>query len=75
MWISHIGDIKATSEFAVRLALTRVKSYLYTMSDTAACKSPPLYARGTVISCEKEKGAHPIRKRFSAESLRTEVGS
>ena len=44
---------------APRLALTRVKSYLYTMSDTAACKSPPLYARGTVIFCEKEKGARP----------------
>ena len=29
------------------------------MSDTAACKSPPLYARGTVIFCEKEKGARP----------------
>ncbi len=29
------------------------------MSDTAACKSPPLYARGTVVSCEKEKGARP----------------
>ena len=29
------------------------------MSDTAVCKSPPLYARGTVISCEKEKGARP----------------
>ena len=44
---------------APRLALTRVKSYLYIMSDTAACKSPPLYARGTVIFCEKEKGARP----------------
>ena len=29
------------------------------MSDTVQCKSPPLYARGTVIFCEKEKGARP----------------
>ena len=31
------------------------------MSDTVdcTCPPPPLYARGTVVSCEKEKGARP----------------
>ena len=29
------------------------------MSDSAVCKSPPFYARGIVISCEKEKGVRP----------------